>query len=97
MVGPDGMVNGNGADAVPIMPGTVAGKILQIEAAPVVNDANAGTPGKQPIVKRRRRGDDGADGEVDPITEAASHVDGRQTNENPVLELSWDWRPCDSL
>ena len=43
MVGPDGMVNANGADAVPIMPGTVAGKILQIEAAPAANDANAGT------------------------------------------------------
>ena len=74
LVNEDGSVALNGKVVVP--PGTVAGKVLQIEAAPNTS-TSTGTPGKQPIVKRRCQGE-GAYGqdEMEILNEATSLADG---------------------
>jgi hypothetical protein len=64
-----------------IPPGTVSGKVLQIEGPhQVTTDSNMiSTSGKVPIVKRRRQGL-GDEGDIDEhMSEAASHVEGRQS------------------
>lgn len=78
LVSQDGTVNAQGQQGVLIQSGTVAGKVLQIEAAPSKQETTSGTPGKIPIVKRRRQGE-GDEGEEDePMTLAASQVDVRR-------------------
>ena len=63
--------------------------MLQIEGAtPVAMDSlGAGTPGKAPIVKRRRQGEGEGDADVDDVMSEAA-----KTNGNFVWEMSRGWR-----
>lgn len=74
-------MNVQGQPAVPIQPGTVVGKVLLIEGVtPEGTDGLAAvTPGKVPIVKRRKQGEEG-DAVDDDMSEAASRVEGRQNH-----------------
>ena len=73
-------MNVNGRPVVPVQPGTVAGKVLQIEGVtPMTVEGNtSATPGKEPIVKRRRQGEGGGEVDDDAMVEAASRVERRQ-------------------
>lgn len=78
LVDQDGIVNTQEQPAVLIKLGTVAGKVLLIEGAPpaTMDDKEAMTPGKVPIVKRRRQGEEGESVD-DTMSEATSLEDRR--------------------
>ena len=80
LVSADGSMNIRG-QSVPNLAGKVSGTVLMIEGATskTNTDPATSTPGKVPIVKRRRQDGREGDEDMEQLTEAASHEEGRQS------------------
>jgi hypothetical protein len=78
LVSAEGTINVRG-QAVPNLVGKVADTVFLLEGGTATTSSEAGqsTPGKVPVVKRRKQGDDGEVKEDDPMNLAASREEDR--------------------
>lgn len=80
------LINGDGTvsvrgQPVPNLAGKVLNTVLLLEGGSASDGAEVGpstTPGKAPIVKRRKQGVDGENMDMDVPSEAASDMEGRR-------------------
>ena len=80
LVSEDGTLSVRG-QPVPNMLGKVSNTVLRIESVSAVDDTEKGsnTPGKLPIVKRRKQGEVGSEEDMDLLNEAASEKEDRRS------------------
>ena len=97
LVSSNGTVNIHGQN-LPNLAGKVVNAVLCLENGPGTTSTGAKptTPGKVPIVKRRKQEEKVGGEGMELSSQAASDREAAEHNEDPMLELSWDWRSRDS-